>query len=491
MMTILRQPLLGPKPLRRSFLTPVAICLLLAGCVTNNVENGWTFRKFDPAAEVPPKAAAPAPPAETAQTSEPQVKAPPPTAVVKPDLIETPTPAPQPATATPLRNIRVEDAPQGEVRVAILLPLSGPNAKLGRAMLNAAQLSLFELADENFVLMTYDTHGGGDGAARAAENAARDGARLILGPLLANSVAAAHARARTFSTELNIVAFSNSPEVAGDGVFILGFTPRQQVRAILDYAASQGVSRVVALAPDNDYGRAVVDAARSHSGGLFQTMYYDPAAHDFTGQIKALARYEQRRGALREHRQTLTDAGDAASLRTLRQLEKRDTLGDPPFDAVLMPDTGRNLRTLSAMLSYYDVDAPTVRFLGLRSWDLTRNLATEPALQNAWFSATPMEGRIGFAKRYKAAFGGRPPRHASLAYDAAALAIVLARTARHANGMFSRAALMAKSGFLGVDGVFRFQPDGVAERPFTIFEITKTGIVARRPAPQTFQHLTN
>jgi len=57
--------------------------------------------------------------------------------------------------------------------------------------------------------------------------------------------------------------------------------------------------------------------------------------------------------------------------------------------------------------------------------------------------------------------------------------------------MFSRTALMAKSGFLGVDGVFRFQPDGVAERPFTIFEITSDGIIARRPAPQTFQHPTN
>ncbi|MBT5667261.1 MAG: penicillin-binding protein activator [Rhodospirillaceae bacterium] len=381
------------------------------------------------------------------------------------------------------------------MRVAILLPLSGANATLGRAMLNAAQLSLFELADKNFVLMTYDTRGDAGGAAGAAEIAARDGAGLILGPLLAESVAATRARVQEIGAGLNIVAFSNSREVAGDGVFILGFTPRQQVAAILDYAASEGVSRVVALAPDNGYGRAVVDAAWSHAGGLSETVYYDPSASDFSEQVKALARYNQRRGALREHRQALSGAGDAASLRALRNLEQRDTLGDPPFDAVLLPDSGKNLRTLSSLLSYYDVDAPSVRLLGLRSWDLTPNLAAEPALNGAWFSATPVEGRIGFEARYKAAFGGRPPRHASLAYDATALAIVLARTVDGANGdagtAFNRAALMSRSGFLGVDGVFRFQADGVAERPFTIFEVTGAGIVVRRSAPQTFQRLTN
>jgi ABC-type branched-subunit amino acid transport system substrate-binding protein len=472
-----------------------AVCLLLAGCVTNTVTNGWDFRKFNPNAGTPPSSPSPAPDAP-AKTQEPPAVA----ATPAPDSIPAPTPPLQNDTAPPVEPAKAVinvagDVPAGEMRVAILLPLSGANATLGRAMLNAAQLSLFELADKNFVLMTYDTRGDANGAAQAAESATRDGAGLILGPLLAESVAAARARVQDIGAGLNIVAFSNSREVAGDGVFILGFTPRQQVTAILDYAASEGVSRVVALAPDNGYGRAVVDAAWSHSGGLFETVYYDPLASDFTEQVKTLARYSQRRGALREHRQALSEAGDDASLRTLRRLEQRDTLGDPPFDAVLLPESGKNLRTLSSLLSYYDVDAPSVRLLGLRSWDLTPNLAAEPALKGAWFSATPEEGRIGFGARYKAAFGARPPRHASLAYDATALAIVLARTADGANGdagaVFNRAALMSRSGFLGVDGVFRFQADGVAERPFTIFEVTGGGVVVRRPAPQTFQRLTN
>ncbi|MGY8958188.1 MAG: penicillin-binding protein activator [Alphaproteobacteria bacterium] len=461
--------------------------------MTDTVQNSGEFRKFDPDATAQTRldktASAPPAPSSGAGNPEPVVapQAPRPFVVAPtiPDLTRDPTAAPESV----------------ETKVAVLLPLSGPNAPLGRALQNAAQLSLFELAAEDLVLMMYDTGGGADGAARAAEQAMRDGAAMIIGPLLAESVAAARDVVRRsvenseinpeINPKINIVAFSNSSEVAGDGVFILGFTPRQQVLSILDHAAGEGLSRVVVLAPSDSYGRAVAAAASSRAGMLFQTVYYNPAAKDLSSPVKALARYDQRRAALRVHRKALEREGGPAALRKLRQLEQRDTLGDPPFDAVLLPDTGKNLRTLASLLSYFDVDAPAVQLLGLRDWDLIANLSSEPPLHGAWYSATSVEGRIGFERRYKAAFGAQPPRHATLAYDATALAVVLARTAKGAYPPFTRAALMSRSGFLGVDGVFRFQPSGVAERAFAIFEVTKTGTKVRRSAPTTFRRLTN
>ena len=48
---------------------------------------------------------------------------------------------------------------------------------------------------------------------------------------------------------ISVVAFSNSRAVAGDGVYILGFVPRQQVEAMIEYAVSEGIYRYAALAP--------------------------------------------------------------------------------------------------------------------------------------------------------------------------------------------------------------------------------------------------
>ncbi|MCG8546656.1 MAG: hypothetical protein MJE12_20850, partial [Alphaproteobacteria bacterium] len=43
--------------------------------------------------------------------------------------------------------------PDGSVSVAVLLPLSGPSARLGKSMLNAAEMAMFEIANDKFSLM--------------------------------------------------------------------------------------------------------------------------------------------------------------------------------------------------------------------------------------------------------------------------------------------------------------------------------------------------
>ena len=50
---------------------------------------------------------------------------------------------------------------------------------------------------------------------------------------------------------------------------------------------------------------------------------------------------------------------------------------------------------------------------------------------------------------------------------------------------------MDRNGFLGVDGIFRLNADGIAERVFTIYEVTRDGVKARRTAPTSFTPLTN
>ena len=88
----------------------------------------------------------------------------------------------------------------GTVRAALLVPLSGRHADLGQSMLNAAQVALFDIADQRFELLPYDTGGTPDGAAAAAQFAVGDGVSVILGPLLAGSVqAAAPSRARRWA----------------------------------------------------------------------------------------------------------------------------------------------------------------------------------------------------------------------------------------------------------------------------------------------------
>ncbi|MFM2130582.1 MAG: hypothetical protein RL477_2128, partial [Pseudomonadota bacterium] len=142
------------------------------------------------------------------------------------------------------------------VRIAVLLPLSGPEAKLGQALLNAAQLALFSIADESFTLLPFDTRGTPEGAAAAARRAVDDGARLVLGPVFSASVAAAAPITR--AAGIQMVSFSNDRAVAGNGVYIMGFTPETQIGRITGYAAARGVRRIAAVVPAGAFGERVL-----------------------------------------------------------------------------------------------------------------------------------------------------------------------------------------------------------------------------------------
>ncbi len=379
----------------------------------------------------------------------------------------------------------------GTIQVAILLPLSGPSARLGKSMLNAAEMAMFEIANEKFALTPQDTKGTPDGAAEAARRAIIGGAQLILGPLLATSVQAVAPFAQ--AAKMNVVAFSNSRSVAGNGVYLMGFVPSQQVETIVSYASANGLNHYGVLAPRDPYGESVVEslqAAVPKSGGeIVATQFYSRSAADHSAEVKIIADYDRRRKDLLEQRAALERQGGEAARQALKKLEKRDTIGDVTYNAILLPETGQALRTLASLLSFYDVDPPAVRILGLRNWDEMPNPGAEPALVGAWFAAPTPVVRDQFVARYRKAFQTRPARLASLAYDATALAAILAQGAEGSD--FSQEALTNPNGFIGVDGLFRLNPDGIAERVLAVIEVQRKGLKVLKEPAKTFQSLTN
>ncbi|HJU16755.1 MAG TPA: penicillin-binding protein activator, partial [Stellaceae bacterium] len=337
---------------------------------------------------------------------------------------------------------------------------SGANAGLGKAILDAAQLALFETG-RDMTLVPRDTGGTPAGAAAAAHSAIADGARLILGPLLAAEVEAVKPIAR--DAHVNIIAFSTVTRLAGDGVFLMGFLPRQEVVREVGYAHERGLDRFAALAPDTPYGHlmaeALRDVAAANGGTVAKVAFYGPSEADSAAAIRTLG------GAPAGN----SDAAAAAPA--------------PPFGALLVPEGGARLDQIAGQLQQAGLDQPQVRLLGSGLWDVP-DIGKDPALVGGWFAASPPDPRRAFDARFQATYGHAPPRLASLGFDAAALAAVLA----HEGGAqpFSQQAILNPSGFTGVDGLFRFTPNGLVERGLAVLEVAPQGAVVVSPAPQSF-----
>jgi ABC-type branched-subunit amino acid transport system substrate-binding protein len=424
--------------------------------------------------------------AEKVQPPVQPVQAPPPPVAEPPRPLPPPT---APVEAEPAPAPGAESAAPTGTRIGFLVPLSGPNAILGKALLDAAQLAVFEVGDENLVLLPRDTGGTPEGAAAAAETAIAAGAKLIVGPLFAADVPAVAAKARPAG--VSVLSFSNDLSVAGPGVFVMGVPPRAQIDRVIAFARSRGLLRFAGLLPNNSYGAAVENAMRDSmqkTGGQLSVIErYDPATSDASPVVRRLASYEARRANLQQQRRELEGRDDEASKQALRRLEGTDTLGEVRFDALVLPDFGDRLLSIAPLLPYYDIDPNRIRLLGTALWDDIR-VTREPALIGGWFAAPPPEAREPFNKRYREVYRRDPPRLATIAYDATALAAVLARS--EGGPDFRAEAITNPVGFAGMDGVFRLLPDGAIERALAVIEIRRNAFRTISPAPETFEEQT-
>lgn len=385
--------------------------LLVAGC-------GGTVPATRPALQVPP---APAP------------------TVVEP--IPPPTPTVTPTT--------------GPATAALLLPLSGANAALGQGMMDAAEMAVFDIKDSHLTLLPRDTKGTSEGATEAARSALDQGARIIIGPLTAPEVQAVQPVAAERGVAM--LAFSTAAALAGNGTYLFGFLPDDEVRRVVVFAHEKGVHRIAFLGPSTPYGRLVADslktAAAEQKIEMGPVVFFDPAVPQ---PIDAVHHLEK--------------PGDDGKLAL-------------DGDALMLPMGGQQLKTVGQLLVENGIDPAHVHFLGTGLWD-DSSLIGEPSLEGAWYAAPDPVGRADFERRFQALYGHAPPRLATLAYDASALTAQLSTAPDSAD--FSPTALTNPSGFLGVDGIFRLRPDGRGERGLAVLEMHRAGTKVVSPARQSF-----
>ncbi|WP_286829341.1 MULTISPECIES: penicillin-binding protein activator [Kordiimonas] len=382
----------------------------------------------------------------------------------------------------------ITEADESPVRIAILLPLTGTEAETGQSLLNAATMALFDAYDPRLTLLPFDTKADGmttDSAARQALEASVD---IVLGPLLAGNVQIA---GQVFGPAgIPVIGFSNDSRVAEPGRYILGFLPEEEVQRVVDYAVSQGHSRFSALIPEGRYGarvRAAFGDAVSYDGAAVVALEsYPPDPDNVFEPVKALANYDLRQKNLRDEISALRALRDDVTDEIADRLARAEELEPVGFDAVLVPEGGALLRTLGPLLPFYEVDLGEVQLLGTGLWN-DPSLMDEPPLHGGWFAAPEPARPEAFMTRYEELFGSRPPRIASIAYDAMSLVAALSRdTLEEGEERFSAARLTSPTGFVGIDGLFRLNRDGLNERALAILEVSRREFKVLDPAPTAF-----
>jgi len=348
-----------------------------------------------------------------------------------------------------------------EIKIGLLLPMSGQSSEIGKALQDAALLALSDKyattpptqITATVKLIPKNTGDDPSGAGKAAEEAAAEGARVFIGPLFSNSISAVSPVARRKG--LPVFALSNSNTLRDPGVFQMGFMPEAQVKRVMEYAQSQGHMRFYALLPSTPYGKRVADAFND----ALDKANLAPVAIQF---------YPEN-----------ADLGEVMAA----YVKKIPNPMHKPA-ALLLAERGSRLLTLFKALEDTHADLSKMQIMGTGLWEEGEHIRM-PQLTGAWFATAPIEQYRSFEQRFMAAYKYRPPRIASVAYDAVALVSTLAMMPEDKG--FTSETLRKPSGFSGpANGIFRFTREGLNERALSVLQITPRGLVTLSPAQSSF-----
>ena len=270
--------------------------------------------------------------------------------------------------------------------MAILLPLSGGLADIGKPMLRAAQLALSVPGSP--ILDIKDTGGTPAGAAQAATDAIAGGAQVILGPVTSTETAQVAPIARRAGVP--VLAFTNDQTQSQPGVWTLGITPGQQIRRLLGAVRETGHEPVAGLLPDNDFGKAMGDeltrvAAVEGQQAPFVRMI-GPGKDNIVAAVNELA-------------------GMAGQDQPL------------PYGAILLGSTGNDLKIFAAALAEAKINRAKVQILGPALW--VDPASGSSVMVGAWFAMSDPDERRQLIRDYTAVYKEAPPPRADLASDAA------------------------------------------------------------------------
>lgn len=345
----------------------------------------------------------------------------------------TPAPGPSPLPVDTERH-----------RIALLVPLTGPNAGVGTSIANAATMAVMDTGGKLIRVTTYDTSGG---AVAAAQKALAEGNRLILGPLLADDARAVAPVAR--AAGVPVITFSNDIGVAGDGTYIMGHTSAGPIARVVDYVRAKGITRFAGLVPTGLYGQRAANA-------------YLKSVQAAGGQMVAMQAFDRSAASVRAAAGKMAGTGYQAML-----------IADSAKTAVLVAPIVRNNGGSKAMI------------LGTELWNTDGASATNPAIRGALFASVSDGLYNQLATKYRARYGKSPYRLASLGYDAVLLVTNIASDWR-IGSPFPTAKLSQSSGYTGIDGAFRFNKEGISERALEVQEAGPNGYTVVSPAPRGF-----
>ena len=299
-----------------------------------------------------------------------------------------------------------------EIKIGLVIPLSGENKELGESILKSVRLAINDIDDDRLIIIPKDNYDSPDKTLEVAEQLYNEGIRIIIGPILKKNTI----KLNQLNNDLIFLSFTNKIDGSEKNIISAGVNSISQFNAIKKFQTLHGIERSYLFAPKTNILKEIKYGIKKSKIKLKDKFFYDPDPTLITKQIEDVTRYRVRKQNLTDEIKRIENSDEINKEKKLSQLEKLDTIGGINFDSVIIADFEEDLKSVATSLIYTDIPPTRVTYITLNQW-FDKSLLNEIMIQPIYFPSVNYENYKNYLNKYNDNFNGNSNQIAFLSYD--------------------------------------------------------------------------
>ena len=332
-----------------------------------------------------------------------------------------------------------------KIKIGLLIPMTGTNKEIGQSIIKAVSLAVKDIDSNSIEIYPKDTASRPNQALKSAFELKQMGIKIVIGPVFYESL--------NYLDEMNDLTFLSLTNKTLDlpkNVISAGINSTSQFKTIKEFLEERNIERTIFLTPIREYEFEIKKGIKDSKIKVFKDYDYNTEPTKLTKQIEEITKYKIRKQNLEDEITRIKNSNEPNKEKKIKRLEKRYTIGNLNFDAVVIADFDESLKSVTTSLLYTDVRPKDKYFITLNQW-FDESLLKETDVQPLYYPSINKENFDNYKIKYFNAFNEDPSHLSLLSYDLVGLIYYLSFKSdlSNLNKLFKK-----KNSFKGKIGIF-------------------------------------
>ena len=356
---------------------------------------------------------------------------------------------------TSFLSLKIVNASEDKIKIGLLVPITGENKNLGDLIIKSTRMALEDINNDKIEIYPKDTGSNPEQTLQSAIQLKNLGIKIIIGPIFYKSL-----NNLNNVKDVLFLSLTNKTEDLPNNVISSGVNATSQLNTIKKFLELNEIQKIIFLTPDLDFKSEVKKGIKESKIRISKHYIYDKEPTKLTAQIEKITNYKIRKQNLDDEIKRVEDSDLPDKEKQLKKLEKKYTIGNVNFDAVIISDFNESLKSVITSLLYTDISPKKKNIITFNQW-FDKSVLDEKNIQPIYYPSINNKNLKNFKKKFFNKFNENPSHLSLLSYDLVGLIYYLSIS----NDLTDLSRLFKKkNSFKGKIGIFDIEDNKINHR---------------------------